>query len=135
MELLGELAIGGLEVLLVGRPANAQNFIIVTLGHECVPLSVAVLGWDPRRNGKSWKGGRAEPRPARQTRCGACDVKRGSLSAKASGLLVVVLHFLEVGVDHVVLGSAPTTGVTLRVGFGLAGLGLVHGLAELHRGL
>ena len=32
--LLGELARGGLEFLLVGRFADAQNFVKVALGHE-----------------------------------------------------------------------------------------------------
>ena len=34
VKLLGELAIGGFQILLVSRLADAQNFVKVALGHE-----------------------------------------------------------------------------------------------------
>ena len=35
MKLLGELAVGGLEFLLVGALADAQNLVKIALGHGC----------------------------------------------------------------------------------------------------
>src|SRR5262245_7314125 len=47
-------------------------------------------------------------------------------------LLLVVLHFLEVGVDHVVVAAAGLLSSRLAAG---AGLAAVDGLAELQRDL
>src|SRR5690606_2781930 len=73
---------------------------------------------------------------------GACDAtywlrRRPPVSGRAharSGALllgVVVADFLDLGVDHAVVGR----GLALGAALGGAALGLVHGLAQLHRGL
>src|SRR5690606_15922278 len=51
--------------------------------------------------------------------------------SSGSGRLLVVVDFLEVGIDNVVLGRrVAARGLGLGLGLAL----LVHGLAQLHRG-
>src|SRR6185437_13135216 len=105
-----------------GRPASRQAVRPTALGTPVPTVSVSLMpvaNCVPKMKA---------PRETRSALLPMCPNAR----AWCSGRLLVVLHFLEVGVDDIVVGRL---GATRSLGFRFGLAGLVHRFAELHGGL
>ena len=122
MAVLGEPAERRLDVLLARPPGEPQYLVVVALGHEPdIPISFATPRAGPRA-----RGHKTEPSPRRnlddalgcwQAEGWHCVLPQSSRSGR---LLLVVLHFLEVGIDDVV-AEPPLLLLAARAGARLAG--------------
>src|SRR5262245_38382734 len=143
MAVLGEPSKCRLDVLLARPPGEPQYVVVVALGHKPVFRSSLL------RRGLSLAAASIKAKPSADRNLDdtlGCWLVEGWHSssppneAMSGRLLLVVLHFLEVGVDDIVAGRPvlPLCIPGFRARAGIAAARLlrpVEGLAQLHGGL